>query len=185
MLKKIFLVTVLSLIFFACNKNEKAPEVQKTNKGEFVWSDKLTVKDIPDFEIKGMLGGKEVKFEYVNFEKWGGSNDNVLNFSLTKPEQQCGFIESFRGFEILNKGNAIPTGETTKQTFSDDQKTFSVVFKNVQSDGSPVKSNSKWAMALVIESRNDKNVTGKIALCFNDEQKSWVAGKFTAVICNN
>ncbi len=155
-------------------------KTQQNKSGEFGWKDGVTASDIPDFPVKGFLDGKEVQFQYINFEKWRGAGDNVINFSLVKPAQNCGFIEGFSGFTLLNKGASINQGETVKAKFGDDPKTLQAFFQ--QGDK---KSTAGWNTALVIESMTDKTVKGKIAIFFNDEKKSWIAGKFEAVICNN
>lgn len=169
-------------MFFAGCGNKSGENTQNTTdkKGEFGWKDNISTGDIPDFPVKGMIEGKEVQFGYINFEKWRGANDNVINFSAAKPEQNCGFIEGFTGFTLINKGSAISQGEWVKAKFSDDPKTYQAFFKQGEQ-----KSTDQWNCALVIESITDKTAKGKIALFFNDEKKSWVAGKFEAAICNN
>lgn len=176
----------LLLVSFECGKENKTDikdnkQTQNT-KTEFGWKDGLSASDIPDFPLKGFLGGNEVQFQYVNFEKWRGSNDNVLVFSLVKPPQKCGFIEDFHGFQLINKGNAINQGEWVKSKFDEDSKTYQAFFSTLAGDD---KSTANWNCALFIESMDNKTIKGKIALFFNDEKKSWAAGKFEAAICNN
>jgi len=162
----------------SCNKNDK--DVSQNQKKEFGWKDDVAVSDIPDFPVKGNIKGKEIQFAYINFERWRGTNDNVINFSAVKPSQNCGFIENFEGFTLVNKGGEIKTGEWVKAKFTDDPKSYQGAFKT-----GGEKSSKEWNCALNIESITDKAVKGKIALFFNDGSKSWVAGKFEAVICNN
>lgn len=171
------------MLFYAGCGNKSDDTVKKTDEnksGEFVWKDGISASDIPDFPVKGFIGGKEVQFAYVNFEKWRGSNDNVINFSLVKPDQNCGFIENYEGFTLMNKGSEIKQGPFLKAKFADDPKTFTASFKQAGN-----KSAETWNCALEIESMNDKTVKGRIALFFNDASKSWVAGRFEAVLCNN
>ena len=181
-----FLFTVLILLVFSsCDKkpDDKTTTGDKTSssdKKEFGWKDNVSSSDIPDFPVKGFIGGKEVQFAYINFEKWRGANDNVINFSLVKPGQNCGFIENFEGFTIMNKGGEIKQGPFVKSKFTDDAGTYQAGFKQGGS-----KSTDPWNCALEIESITDKTVKGKILLYFNDASKSWVAGKFEAVLCNN
>lgn len=178
----VLLFAVILILSAGCGKKTD-DTVNKTgdNKpGEFAWKDDVSSSSIPDFPVKGVIGGKEVQFAYINFEKWRGSNDHVINFSLVKPEQNCGFIENFEGFTLMNKGAEIKQGSFIKAKFADDPKSYSASFK--QAGG---KSVEPWNCALEIESINDKSVKGKIALFFNDASKSWVAGKFEAVLCNN
>lgn len=179
---------ILFLLFFLTGCGKKSDDTNQTssnNKNSFSWKDELKISDIPDFPIKGIINGEEVTFTYINFEKWRGSDDNNIIFSTVKPEQPCGFIENFKGFQLLNKGNAFNTGEFTKSKFDEDPKTYSAFFKFTAGDGSPVKSSSSWNCALKIDNITDKLVSGRIALCFNDEKKSWIAGKFDAALCNN
>ncbi|MGH2575977.1 MAG: hypothetical protein ACRDFC_09795 [Ignavibacteria bacterium] len=173
------------IISQACSKK---PEIQKqdsANKNEFNWKEDLSMSDIPEFSVKGYMNGKEIHFLYVNFERWRGSNDNVINFSVVKPEQPCGYRENDVGFQLMNKGSEIGKGGWIKSGFDDDSKFFQSFYRYITSEGNAFKSDAKWNCALWIENISDKIVNGKIAVCFNDEKKSWIAGKFEAQICNN
>lgn len=178
---------VLFIGFSGCSKENKQTKDTKENKqntnskNEFGWKDGVSAADIPGFPLKGSIGGKEVQFQYVIFEKWRGSNDNVFVFSLVKPTQPCGYLEEFQGFQLINKGNAFNQGEWVKSKFDEDTKTYQSFFQIKGSD----KSNVSWNCALVIESIDNKSVKGKIALFFNDDKKNWAAGKFEATVCNN
>lgn len=181
-----FYIIIFGLIILAgCGNDEVKKEVVTESKGTFNWKDNLLISDIPDFGIKGSLNGKEVRFPYIVFEKWRGSNDNVLNFSTVKAEQQCGYIENYQGFQLINKGNPIVKGEYLKSKFSEDSKSYQSFFRYLNSDGTSFKSDAAWNCALSIEKVSDNIVSGKVAICFNDERKSWIAGKFEAVVCNN
>lgn len=180
----LFLLLFISLAgVYSCGSKSGDKTGDKNSgseKREFGWREDISASDIPDFPVKGFIGGKEVQFAYINFENWRGSKDNVINFSLAKPEQNCGFIENFEGFTLMNKGAAISQGQWLKAKFADDPKSYQGSFKISGS-----KSNDPWNCALEIESIGDKSVKGKIALFFNDASKSWVAGRFEAVLCNN
>lgn len=174
------LIIFSSFVFVSCGKKDDTKINDSGEKRDFAWRDDITKNDIPDFPLKGYLDGREVQLAYINFERWRGSNDNVINFSMVKPSQNCGFIEGFSGFTLLNKGAAINKGVWLKSKFSDDPKTYQAFFKS-----SDLKSSAGWNCALEIENMSEKTVSGKIALFFNDEKHSWLAGKFEAVICNN
>ncbi len=180
--KSFFVLFFSAVLIFSsgCGKKSDDKTTTGSDKKEFGWKDNITSSDIPDFPVKGYIGGKEVQFAYINFEKWRGSKDNVINFSLVKPEQNCGFIENFEGFTILNKGSEIKQGPFVKSKFADDPASYQVSFKQGGN-----KSSDPWNCALEIESITDKTVKGKIALFFNDGSKSWLAGKFEATLCNN
>ncbi|HEY3249585.1 MAG TPA: hypothetical protein VGK25_00570 [Ignavibacteria bacterium] len=176
----LFIGILLLLLSSGCTRKTDEKQTDNTKKGEFGWHDNITKDDIPDFPVKGYLGGKEVQFLYINFERWRGSNDNVINFSLVKPAQNCGSLEEFTGFTLMNKGGSINQGEWIKSKFPDDAGSYQAFFKT-----GGQKSSAAWNCALVIESITDKTVKGKIALFFNDDNKSWVTGKFDAIVCNN
>jgi hypothetical protein len=174
-------VFVTVTLISGCGKDSKEDKQKVTNNKEFGWKDGVSVSDIPDYPLKGSLGGKEVQFLYINFEKWRGSGDNVLVFSLAKPSQPCGYIEDFQGIQLVNKGNPINQGEWVKGKFDDDPRTYQSYFRITGGD----KSTAGFNCALVIESMDSKVVKGRIAIFFNDDKKSWAAGKFEATICNN
>ncbi|MBL8016673.1 MAG: hypothetical protein JNK43_05330, partial [Ignavibacteria bacterium] len=157
----LFLLLFISLAgVYSCGSKSGDKTGDKNSgseKREFGWREDISASDIPDFPVKGFIGGKEVQFAYINFENWRGSKDNVINFSLAKPEQNCGFIENFEGFTLMNKGAAISQGQWLKAKFADDPKSYQGSFKISGS-----KSNDPWNCALEIESIGDKSVKGKI-----------------------
>jgi hypothetical protein len=187
-LSVLYLLLSLSLVFFVTPGCNKKPGVQiqhsSGNNGP-VWKEELSTGDLPDFPVKGELNGKNVNFEYIVFEKWRGSNDNDIIFSLVKPAQQCGYIENYEGFQLLNKGNQIEHDEWVKRKFTDDPKTYQCSYVYKTPDGSSVKSSVNWNCVINIESISNKTVSGKIAICFDDSAKSWIAGKFEASVCSN
>ena len=172
-------------VLYGCGKKPDVQNQSAGNKMQFSWNQELSVNDIPDFPLKGIIDGKEINYPYLNFEKWHGSNDNVLRFSTQKPEQPCGFIQNFQGIEIIRKGNTIELGVYEKKHFSDDNMGYKVSYITDAGGGNLTKSTSDWNFAMKIDSLNWKTISGKIAVCFNDVTKSWVAGRFSAAVCNN
>lgn len=178
----IFVLVLAAMMFIqGCSKQDKQNNQTQTDKKEIGWKDGVSANDIPDSPLKATLGGKEIQFAYVCFEKWRGSGDNVLVFSLNKPSQPCGFIEDFQGVVLTSKGAPINQGELTKSKFGDDPKNLTASFSLAGQD----KFSGAWDCSLVIESIDTKSVKGRIALYFNDDKKSQAAGKFEASICNN
>jgi hypothetical protein len=178
------LFCLLYLAFEGCSVKQEL-HLQHTDKTGFNWKDNLEISDLPDFPVKGYLYGREVRFSYIILENWRGSNDNVLIFSVNKPGQACGFVENFTGFQFLKKGGLINQGEWIKPKFDADASTYQAFYKFVSSDGNSFKSDAAWNCFLKIESVSGKNVAGKIVICFNDDTKSWIAGRFEAPVCNN
>ena len=168
----------------SCNRKVDEKQQVSSSKHEFSWKEELKASDVPDFNVIGFLNGQEVKFEYINFERWHGSNDNVLNFCLSKPEQPCGYIENFIGFRIINKGNSVNQGEFSKPNFTSAAASYEAAYFYLSPNGA-VKSEVQWNCVLIIENISAKNMSGKLVLCFNDGKKSWIAGRFDAQVCNN
>ena len=172
-------------VLYGCGKKPDVQNQSAGNKMQFSWNQELSVNDIPDFPLKGIIDGKEINYPYLNFEKWHGSNDNVLRFSTQKPEQPCGFIQNFQGIEIIRKGNTIELGVYEKKHFSDDNMGYKVSYITDAGGGNLTKSTSDWNFAMKIDSLNWKTISGKVVVCFNDVTKSWVAVRFSAAVCNN
>ena len=106
----------LIMVSTSCNdKNDKAIENQESK--EFSWKHELKITDIPDTPVKGFLNGKEVKLDYINFEEWRGSGDNILNFGDVIPKNNCGFVESDNSFHLIHKGGELKSGELLKSKF--------------------------------------------------------------------
>lgn len=173
---------LVSVIISCGKKNEITPE---GNAGtEFSWKTELKITDIPESPLKGFINGKEIKFDYINFERWRGSGDNVINFGDVKPKNNCGFVESDNSFHMLKKAGDINPGELLKSSFDQNLDGFVSYYQTVGTDANDMKS-IPWNCALVITDVNDKTVKGKIAMCFKDDKKSWLAGTFEAIRCNN
>jgi len=188
--KKYFSVVLLisiisgSLFLQACKKSDEVKPPQGNNGKDFSWKEKISVADIPDAPIKGFLKGKELKIDYVNFEKWRGSGDNVLNFGDKKPAQSCGYVENDNAVSLMKKSGDIPKGEFVKSSFDANMDSFIADYHFTEKDNMK-KISVPWNCALFIEEITDDVVKGKIAICFKDESKSWIAGKFEAVRCSN
>lgn len=184
-MKKYYLLFIsLIFLFSACNKKEDANKVSNSVKGEFKWMETISLDKVPDMQIKGVINGKPVNIEYINFEKWRGSGDNVINFSDKKPKQNCGFIENDMAFHLTRANGNFEVGEFIKEGFTKNIDGYSAEL-HYYVDNNIKKVSVPWNCVLKITEIDDKSVKGKIAICFNDESKSWLAGNFEAVRCNN
>lgn len=135
--------------------------------------------------IKGYINGKEISLNYINFEQWRGSRDNILNFGDTKPKNNCGYVESDNSIHLIRKADEIKPGEFLKSSFEQNLDGYIAYYDTLSVKDSDKKTSLQWNCALVITEMNEKTVKGKIALCFRDDKKSWIAGTFEAVRCNN
>jgi hypothetical protein len=114
-LPKYFLFAGLLFLFLlSCGKKNETTQDDKP-KSDFFWHDNVSVKRYSDFPIKGYLDGKEVQFSYINFRTLAVLMIMCLAFSLVKPAQNCGFIEEFSGFVLINKGGSINQGDWLNQ----------------------------------------------------------------------
>lgn len=184
MKKYYILFIILSLLLISCGKKNADDKNKEFAKGEFRWSEELSIGKIPDAPINGMINGKPFKIEYINFEKWRGSGDNVINFSDNKPKQNCGFIENDVAVHLTKANGDFVEGEFVKDGFNKNIDGFSAEY-HFYSDNNIKKVSVPWNCALYITEISDKSVKGKIAICFKDDAKSWIAGTFEAARCNN
>ena len=180
----------LSIIFFtlillsSCGKKEEGSNQISSGSGEFGWRETISVKDIPDYPVKGKIDGKDFAPVYIIFEKWRGSNDNVIVFSDKAPKNKCGFLENDNGVQITKLGAAFEEGDFLKESFLKNAEGYSADFRITENEDMR-KVTSAWNAAIKITEMEDDIVKGMIAVCFKDDKKSWIAGKFEAIICNN
>ena len=87
--------------------------------------------------------------------------------------------------QLTRKGRYYEIGDSEKKHFNDNFPGFDVNYKINTGNKNIVQSNCDWNMVVKIDSLDEKKAYGKLAVCFNDDTKSWIAGKFEANICNN
>jgi hypothetical protein len=135
--------------------------------------------------VKGFMNGKEIKIEYINFEQWRGSGDNIINFGNKSPKQNCGYIENDDAFHLMKIGGEFEEGEFVKGNFYITIDGIVADYHYYDKNGNIKKVSDPWNCALLITDLSDDVVKGKIAICFKDKSKSWIAGTFEAVRCYN
>ena len=197
-MKKVMLFTLIllvSLTFIFCQSKNDAkttdkenPEskIEKRDDGKtFAWKENPTVNDIPNQDLKGKLNGKDFTAEYIQFDEDG--KDTKIYISNKKPEKLCSkmsFTNDMEKFVIqipgkLNKGtytNALTDGKNATLHFlveKEGKKEISTVY------------NKKASLALEITEQTENNVKGKIAICIDDDTKSYIAGNFKSDFCES
>jgi len=182
-----YVLFILLILFLnGCGKKQDNSGTTPADKNNFTWNDVINADRIPDFPVKGMMNGKEFKVEYVNFEYWRGSDDNVINFASKPPRQNCGsFADDDSGFRLTKKAGQFKEGTFLKDSFNTPIEGTVADFHFSSGKDNTKNMTPEWNCALVITDINSKTVKGKIAICFKDDSKSWVAGTFEAVRCNN
>ena len=184
LIRSIVVLMFVSLFFVSCNEKQTDTK-QDGPTGEFLWSESIKISDIPNQELKGLLNGRPIDFEYINFEQWRGSGDNVFNFGNIIPRQNCGYVENDEAFQIIRKGAEFQEGELIKESFAKSLDGFIADYHYFDGIDQITNVRVDWNLALVIEEMTENRVKGRIAMCFNDEAKSWIAGNFEAIRCYN
>lgn len=182
LLKKV-LILLIFVIALSCGK-DKDVDNEKT-VGKFQWSENISVEQIPNNPITGVMNGKEIKIEYVNYEQWRGSGDNVINIGNRSPKQNCGYVENDDAFHLMNVAGEFKEGEFIKGNFDTNIEGVIADYHYYDANNNIVKVNVPWNCALLITELGDDIVKGKIAICFKDDKKSWIAGTFEAIRCFN
>jgi hypothetical protein len=183
---RFFILLIATVLLAGCGKKEETSGSQKSDKEGFGWTDVVSLDKIPDFPVRGMLNGKEFKVEYINFETWRGSEDNVINFTAKAPRQNCGaFSDDDSGFRIIKKSGEFKAGDYIKDKFSTTIEGIIADYHYNVDKNNTKNVSPDWNYALKITDINSKTVRGKVVICFKDESKSWIAGTFEAVRCNN
>lgn len=188
MIKRILVFYIFLLMFISagCDKNNESNDDSNAgiDKSKFNWKEVISIKDIPDFNVRGFINGKEVEIVYINFEKWRGNGDNVINLGTKTPEQNCGAVNNDSAFHLMRPSRDFAQGEFIKESFTKDVDGYVADFHVYEGQESK-KISVPWNCALILEEIGEKTVKGKIAMCFKDEKNSWIAGKFEAIRCNN
>ena len=186
---EIFWIKIVTLLLIfscvSCNKKEDKTSDNNNTGKDFSWKPELKITDIPDTPIRGFINGKEIKLDYINFEQWRGSGDNILNFGDVMPKNNCGYVESDNSFHLMHKAGEIKSGDLLKASFEQNLDGYVAYFDSTKEKDNSKKTSISWNCALVITSMEGKVVKGKIALCFKDDKKSWIAGTFEAIRCYN
>jgi len=156
--------------------------------GKFVWSDKPALADIPAGEITGMLNGKPFTAKSVWVEKKDKETTLMLSDAVTK---QPG--EVIVGDTGVDLSFTLPEGKPGELVLAiADKKDFDqqhAYYHYPQGgDKGPMSVNADWGVALQITDWTLKpdaanpdvlgKIKGKVAICFDDDTKSWVAGSF-------
>lgn len=153
-------------------------------EGAFVWKDRIAVSDIPATPLAGVIHGKPFKAVYVSIKAKANQAGSVrLEIYNKKPKRKCGYAADASKFYII-----FPADTQSKTWAMGDKKNpkkEGAGYSRKDKEGMVRSVGSSWAAAIVITSRDEYSVRGKLALCFKgkDGQKSWVAGQFNAVNC--
>jgi len=158
---------------------------------EFTWAEAPTLASIPNASITGMVNGEKFEAKTVRVKK--GDSGPELEMSNGTADTPTGLIMDDTGVELRFPLAEGTTGQFTKALADD------VDFDSAHGwywypqggDKGPMSVNPTWACAVEVTewtmqtSADDENVLGnikgKVAVCFDDDSKSWVAGTFDCI----
>lgn len=162
---------------------------EATRAGEaFRWTDKPTLAGIPEGPIVGELKGRPFRAQAVRLQR--EEDGLLLTISNLKPSNPSGPLSKNTAVELTF---SLPEGKPGELVL--EQETVKIrpnhAYYHYPSDTGPVSVNCPYAVALKITSwtlQTDPanadilgEVSGRIAICFNDDARSWVAGAFRGV----
>ena len=159
----------------------------------FAWTDAPSLTSIPEGTITGRINGKPFEAKTVRVKK--GEDGPVLEISNVAVEEPTGIIIEDTGVNLRFPIAEGTTAELVK-AFSDDvdfDLTHSYYYYPQGSDKGPMSVNTTWGWGCALQitdwtleadSDNEDilgNVKGRVAITFDDDEKSWIAGSFDCV----
>lgn len=158
---------------------------------EFAWTDAPSLPSIPDGVITGVVNGEPFEAKTVRVKQ--GENGGELEISNVAVDEPTDVIVEDTGISLRFPIAEGTTDELVK-TFDDNvdfDMTHSFYWYPQGGDKGPMPVNPTWACALQVsdwvlaKDADDEdilgNVKGKLAITFDDDEKSWVAGSFDCV----
>lgn len=164
----------------------------------FEWTAEPTIDMIPSGPIRGEMNGSPFEAKTVRIEKDDdGTFELTISNTAVEGEDPTEMITGDDAWQLTFSGAEGQTGEWTWTL--DEEKEFEqehvYYWYQQEDDAGPMSINYSWAGALQIDEWTMQepdpnadtfstilgNVTGKIALVMDDDEKSWVAGEFDAV----
>jgi hypothetical protein len=172
---------------------EPAEDAEKAAPEEFSWTESPSLDAIPDGEIHGMVNGEPFEAKTIRVQQLDDQVGAQLELSNKEADSPTGILTEDTGVELrfpIEEGTA---GELVV-SFEDDKDfdtTDAFYWYPQGDDKGPMSMNPEWGCALHIEDwtleQDEENedvigaVTGKVAITFDDEHKSWVAGTFDCI----
>ncbi len=168
------------------------PSAPAAPLSDYAWTETPLLSNIPAGPAKGAVNGKLFEPKSVVMDVRLGKV-NTIEFSDKAMESDSDLLTNDTQVVVttvadLAQGYKMETG----MGFPHDEGT---IFYAYDKEGTPVSVNCPWACALVIDSFDKKPYDsagpsvqiagvckGKIHLCFNDDEKSYIAGDFEAKI---
>lgn len=157
----------------------------------FEWTAEPTADSVPDSPVTGRIHGRPFLCKYASVapDDEDLQPTYLLRFSNQPRGKLCGF--SLDDDSVSLEWH-LPTGVGEwSRKLSEPRPDGSYAWYTVrQADGTPFTRNADWACYLELteqrgptEEGGAASLTGRLALVFNDQEQSWIAGTFKADGC--
>lgn len=157
----------------------------------FEWTAEPNAKSVPEQGVTGRLHGRDFTAVHVSVSPQVEDKLPVyrLRFSSKPRGEVCGFSLDDDAVSVVFH-EPLGTGEWVKPLADRRPSGGDAWYVIEQPDGVPLTCNDDFAIYLKIdellgptEANAAASMRGAIAICFNDDEKSWVAGRFAADGC--
>ncbi|MCD6361316.1 MAG: hypothetical protein J7M38_10680 [Armatimonadetes bacterium] len=158
---------------------------------DFEWTATPSLDMIPDGPVVGMINGKPFAAQTVRLKQ--DDEQTVLEISDVAVDEPTGLTMDDTGVDLRFTLEPGKPGEFVVgiEDDKDFDKEHAYYHYPLPDDGGPMSINPSWGCALQITDwnlegdENDEDIlgraSGKVAITFDDEAKSWVAGTFDCI----
>lgn len=138
---------------------------------------------MPAGSLSASLGGESLEGLHVQVREEGDSTR--IEIMDTRPGKACGRDPDAQGFSVKLPG-MLGKGDRLEKSMDDHPRGWSAFMVTRGSDGSAVSSVAHgWSFALEVTELDARGriVKGRLAVGFDDEERSGAAGGFTGEYC--
>jgi len=147
------------------------------------WSASWSADDLPGGEIGATLGGATLDVVHVQVHReQDATRVEILD---RRPAEPCGLPTDAQGFSVK-----LPLGigedARVEKSMEEHPHGWSAYMVTRGDDGSAVSALARgWSFALAVSSIDEDRaeIRGRMALSFDDPERSGVAGSFTGHVC--
>jgi len=159
-----------------------------TGVADYTWNATPDLANVPQTMVTGRLRNRDfiARYAAVSFGEEAKQPVFRLRFSSLPKGDIAGFSLDDDAVE-LNWSNPIEPGTLFKKLDEPRPPTVDAWFVIEQADGVPLTQSAPFGCALQIdevrgptEPGGAPSLLGRVAICFGDDAKSWIAGTFSA-----
>lgn len=167
---------------------EPLPQQPADGLASFAWTAQPALGVVPEAMVTGRLRGREFIARYAAVSVGEEAKQPVLRlrFSSLPRSDSSGFSLDDDAVQ-LNWASPIAPGLVRKELDEPRPPTLDAWYVIEQADGVPLTRTAPFACVLQldevrgpVEPGGAPSLLGRLAICFDDESKSWLAGTFAA-----